>query len=421
MSFPMNDLAKIVRPGETVMWGQACAEPVPLTSALLSGRQHVGGRFRVFLGAGYGAAIPAECADWIDFWSYCGSGNQALAEKHLLEVLPCHYSELPKLIRCGLLRIDVLLLQVAPPNRRGYYSLGLAHEYLLAAVDTARVVVAEVNEQCPWTYGERDLSGADIDIAIPTSRPPQAPPTRLAREADRLIALNAASLIEDRATLQIGMGALPEAILAELTGRRDLGVHSGMIGDGVAGLMEAGVITNACKKVDRGLTVAGTVMGGERIQRFVHRNPDVSFRSTSYTHAPEVLAAIDRLVAINSAIEVDISGQINAEVANERYVGAVGGVVDFLRGAARSNGGLPIVALPSLAGESSRIVTKLSGPTTIPRSDAGIVVTEFGIADLRGASIPERARRLIAIAHPRFRESLERAGYRVGGAGCYLS
>lgn len=402
------DFSSIVRPGDNVMWGQANAEPVPLTQALIAQRRQIG-RFRVFLGASTTDTCRPEHADCIDFVSYCGSGaNRALARAGALDVLPCHYSQFPQMMRSGPLKIDVLLLQLAPPDHEGRYSLSIAHEYLVPALDTARVIVAEINEQAPWTYGERYLRHADLDFILPTSRAPlENPPGRIG-EVELAIATHVAGLIEDGSTLQFGLGAIPEAVLARLSDRRNLGVHSGAIGDKVADLMDAGVINNTCKNVDRGLTIAGVMMGGRRIHGFAHRNPAVQFRSTNYTHNPDVLARIDRFVALNSALEVDLSGQINAEVANGSYVGAVGGALDFLRGARHARGGLPVVAMPSTAAKAaSRIVATLSGPVSTPRSDAGIIVTEYGVADLRGLTLKQRRERLLAIAHPDYRAALE--------------
>ncbi|MDD5761699.1 MAG: acetyl-CoA hydrolase/transferase C-terminal domain-containing protein [bacterium] len=400
------DLAAIVRAGDTVMWGQAAAEPLPLTRALMA-RRHAIGRFNVFLGATYSDTLKPEYADCVDFSSYCGAGsNRVLARAGKLDILPCHYSQLPGMIARGRLKIDVLMLQVAPADDEGCYSLGIAHEYLVPAIDTARVVIAEVNEDAPWTYGERMLREGDLDYIVRTSRAPlelRHPPPNAAELA---IAGHVAGMVDDGATLQFGLGALPETILSRLADRRDLGVHSGGLGDQAAALMEAGVITNRRKSIDAGYTVAGVMLGGRRVHEYAHRNPAVQFRSTSYTHDPDVLARIDRFVAINSAVEVDLTGQINAEVAGGIYVGAVGGSLDFLRGAHRSKGGLPVVALPSTAGAASRIVSRLNGPVTTPRSDAGLIVTEYGIADLRGLPLSRRVGRMIAVAHPDFRERL---------------
>ncbi|REG58441.1 acyl-CoA hydrolase [Paraburkholderia sp. BL6669N2] len=409
------DFASIVRPGDTVMWGQANAEPVPLTQPLIAQRRQIG-RFRVFLGASTTDTCQPVHADSIDFVSYCGAGaNRVLAHADLLDVLPCHYSQFPQMIHSGALKIDVLLLQLAPPDAEGRYSLSIAHEYLIPALDTARVIVAEINERAPWTYGERYLRDDDLDFILPTSRAPLENAPAKAGDIERAIAGHIAGWIDDGSTLQFGLGAIPEAVLGQLSDRRNLGVHSGTIGDKVADLMDAGVINNALKNVDRGITVAGVMMGSRRIHDFSHRNRKVQFRSTSYTHDVDVLARIDRFVAINSALEVDLSGQINAEVAGGRYVGAVGGALDFLRGARLAKGGLPVIALPSTAAKGvSRIVTALSGPVSTPRSDAGIIVTEYGVADLRGLSLKQRRERLLAIAHPDYRAALEHA---TGGSG----
>jgi acetyl-CoA hydrolase len=404
------DFGAHVRPGDTVLWGQSSAEPLPLTRALMAQRHAVGGRFRVFLGIGAYDTVQPEHLDCIDAFAYCGTGtNRTLVRSGHLDILPCHYARIPDLIRSGPLRIDVLLLQLAGPDASGEYSLGIAHEFLYAALETARVVIAEVNAEAPWTFGSRSVRAEELDLIVHTRRPIVVDEGRPPSEIEAAIAGHVAGLIEDGATLQFGLGAIPEAVLSRLNGHRDLGVHSGTIGDGVAELMEAGVITNARKGRDVGATVTGLMSGSTRLHRFAHRNAQVQFRATEYTHAPEVLASLPRFTAINSALQVDLGGQINAEVAGGRYVGAVGGALDFLRGAARSPNGLPIIALPSRAGETSRIVAHIDGPVTTPRSDAALIVTEYGVADLRGATLAERARRLIAIAHPDMREMLARA------------
>ena len=406
------DFAGIIRPGDTVMWSQATAEPVPLTRALMAQR-HAIGDFKVFLGMNNSETLKAEHADRIAFSSYCGTGgNRELFRAGKLDILPCHYSQLPELIQKGHLKIDVLMLQLAPADHDGNYSFGIAHEFYIQALDAARVVIAEVNDQAPWTYGERLVREADLDYIVRTSRAPLELLQPQPGAAELAIARHVAGLIEDGATLQFGLGAMPEAILRALGDRRDLGIHSGTIGDGVVDLMRTGVISNARKSIDRGVTVAGIMMSTRRLYDFADRNPAIQFRSTTYVHNADVLARIDRFVALNTAIEVDLTGQVNAEVAGGIYIGAVGGALDFLRGASRSKGGLPVVALCSTAGRAekraSRIVSTLSGPVSTPRSDAGIIATEYGIADLRGQMLSERRRRMIAIAHPDFRESLER-------------
>ncbi|GBL58950.1 acetyl-CoA hydrolase [Pseudomonas citronellolis] len=401
------DLSELIRPGDTVLWGQANAEPLPLTQALMEQRARIG-RFRVMLGIASSRTCRPEHADVVDFLAYCGAGaNRELGNAGVLDILPCHYSQLPGLIASGALRIDVLMLQLAPADSHGRYSLGIAHEYLLPALDHARVVIAEVNRQAPRTFGEHTLGDADLDAILHTDRPPlENPPARI-READARIAAHIAGLIDDGATLQMGIGAIPDAVLGALRGHRDLGVHSGSLGDGVAQLMQAGVITNARKNRDRGVSIGGVLLGSRVIHDFAHDNPAIQLRSTTYTHDPDVLASLDRFVAINSAVEVDLTGQVNSEIAAGSYVGAVGGALDFLRGAQRSRGGLPIIALPSTAGANSRIVARLNGPATIPRSDAGLIITEYGVADLRGKSLRQRVECLLEVTHPQHRAALE--------------
>ena len=414
MSFLAERLQALIRPGDTLWWGQATAEPLTLTRALVAHRHALAkdGRLRVFVGIGASDTLQPEQADAIDFFGYAAGGpHRRLAEAGVLDILPSHYSHLPGLIRAGVLPADVVLLQVSPPDAQGRYSLGLAQEYLPAAIERARVVIGEVNPAIPWTHGGVHLQAGDFALLIDAEHPPLEQSRSAPGPVEQVIAAHVAALIDDGATLQLGIGNLPEAVLAALHGHRDLGLHSGAVGDGIAALAEAGVLTNAKKSVDIGVGIGGILMGSEKVRRWAHRNPALQLRGTDYTHDPEVLAASHKLAAINAAIEVDLTGQINAEVAAGVYVGAVGGAVDFLRGAARSRGGLPIVALPATAKGKTRIVAQLSGPVSTPRSDAGLIVTEHGVADLRGQTLSRRVRRLIDIAAPEHREDLERQAH----------
>ena len=414
MSALAQQLQALIRPGDTLWWGQATAEPLTLTRAVTAHRPALaqGGRLRVFVGIGASDTLAPEQADVIDFFGYAAGGpHRKLADAGVLDILPSHYSHLPGLIRSGVLPADVVLLQVSPPNDEGRYSLGLVHEYLPAALDKARVVIGEVNPAIPWTHGSVHLQASDFALLINAEHPPLEQSRAAPGPAEQAIARHIAALVQDGATLQLGVGNLPEAVLAALHGHRDLGLHSGAVGDGIAALAEAGALTNAKKSLDTGVGIGGILMGSEKVRRWAHRNPALQLRGTDYTHDPEVLAASHKLAAINAAIEVDLTGQINAEVAAGVYVGAVGGAVDFLRGAARSHGGLPIVALPATAKGKTRIVAQLAGPVSTPRSDAGLIVTEHGVADLRGQPLSRRVRRLIDIAAPEHREDLERQAH----------
>lgn len=407
-------LHALIHPGDHIWWGQATAEPLTLTRALVEHRYAIaqGGRLSVFVGIGQSETLHPDQADVLDFFGYAASGpHRQLARAGVLDIVPSHYSHLPGLIRQGTLRADVVLVQVSPADAEGHYSLGLVHEYIPAALDRARIIIAEVNPEVPWTHGSRHLTADDIDLLVDAAHAPISLDRGAPGPAEQAIAGHIAGWVEDGATLQMGIGNLPEAIVAALGDRRDLGLHSGAIGDGIAALAEAGVLTNARKTIDTGIGIAGILMGSERLRRWAHCNPKLQLRETSYTHHPEVLASLDKLTAINSAIEVDLTGQVNAEVAAGVYVGAVGGAVDFLRGAARSRGGLPIVALPATAKGISRIVAQLSGPVSTPRSDAGLIVTEHGVADLRGQTLSQRVRRMIDIAAPEHRADLERQAH----------
>jgi acyl-CoA hydrolase len=398
------DLARYVRPGDRVVWGQGPAEPQTLIELLVAQRERLGGGVTCFIGLPGSDVIRSEHASELTFQSYCGTGsNQRLPG---LAVIPVHYAALPGLLAGGQLAADVVFVQVSAPDAHGRHSLGLGEDYFSAALDTARAVIAEVNDQVPYTFGTRTLSADGWTACVRSSRPPAEMRPAAPSATAMAVARNVAALVDDGATVQFGVGALPEACLDALGGHRDLGLHSGLLSDAAMRLIQAGVATGDRKTLDRGVAVAGFLGGTAALFRFAHRNPRIQLRGTGYTHDPLVLARQHQFTAINSALEVDLSGQVNAEEFHGRYVGSVGGATDFLRGAARSPGGLPIVALPSTAGGASRIVTRLNGPVSTARSDAGVIVTEHGVADLRGAPVSVRYERMLAIAHPEHRAAL---------------
>jgi acyl-CoA hydrolase len=323
------------------------------------------------------------------------------------------------MIERGLIGCDVAFVQVSPPNADGDHSFGLINDFVHQAVAKARVVIAEVNECVPFTHGDVVLHAAQIDCAVRVERSPvELMPAKIG-ETDQAIARVVAGYIEDGAVLQVGIGAVPDAILRLLHDRRDLGFHSGMLGDALIDLVEAGVVTNALKPFDAGVSITTALIGTERIYKFANRNPRIAVRSSAYTHGAEILARLPNLVAINSAIEVDLTGQVNAEQSGAHYLGGTGGQVDFVRAGSRSPGGHSIVALPATAkgGKLSRITVNLSGPVTTARSDVDVIVTEFGAAELKGQTLAERTRRMIAIAHPSFREELDRAAHTIQQRG----
>jgi acyl-CoA hydrolase len=390
-----------------VVWAQACAEPRSLTRMLVEQADRIGG-VRCFVGIPAHSSVTAETAGGLDVYSYCGSGtNAALQAAGRLKVLPVHYSTLPELLAAGPARADVLLVQVSPADADGFHTLGLARDYINAAVQTAPVILAEVNPNVPQTPGARRIHRSRIAASVFSADMPGEMPTPTVDEATRATARNVASIIEDGATLQFGIGALPEAVLAELSGHRDLGIHSGIINDTAMKLIVDGVANGARKTHDGGVAVGGLLGGTAALFTWADHNPAVLLRSTSYTHDPNILRTSHRMTAINAAIEVDLTGQVNSEVAAGRYVGAVGGAMDFLRGAAACRDGLPIVALPSRTRQAPRIVARLNGPVSTPRSEQMVVVTDWGVADLRGLTLEQRVEQMISVAHPDDRQQLD--------------
>ena len=382
-----------IGPGDGVWWGQAGAEATPLVDALLDSGVPV----RAFCGLTVNPRLRT-----LALTSYGALGQLRATDP--LDVVPAHYSVLPRLFAEGLLPTDVGLVQVAPADADGRCSLGIGADYAADAVPHTRVLLAEVNHRMPRTAGTPGIPRERFAAVIETDRPLTPVPDRAPDAVDAAIAGHVAGLVEDGDTVQIGVGALPTAILAGLAGHRDLGFHAGMLTDGVLRLAEQGVLTGARKEIDTGLLVTGTVIGSADLYARVPDLPMV-VRPASYTHDPGVLARLRRLVAINSALEVDLAGQVGAESVGGRRLGAIGGQADF-SGAAARTGARSIIVLRATAGGRSTIVRTLSGPVTTARGDVDTVVTEHGVAHLRGCPESDRARRLRAVAAPEHREGL---------------
>ena len=340
---------------------------------------------------------------------FIGANARAAVQAGRADFTPVFLSEIPDLLR-GALPVNIALVQVSPPDRHGYCSLGVSVNVVRAAVNTARIVVAEVNARMPRCHGDAfvPLERLTRRVAVDHPIPELVPETTSAVEL--AIGRNVASLVRDGDTLQTGIGAIPDAVLASLRSHRDLGVHTEMFSDGVVDLVERGVITNTRKSVHTGKLVTSFVMGTKRLYDFVNDNPMIEMHPSDYVNDPFVIARHRGMVAINSALAVDLTGQVCADSIGSRFYSGVGGQVDFVRGAVRAKEGRAILALPSTAkqGTISRIVIELavgSGVTTT-RNDVQYVVTEHGIATLHGKTVRERVRALVAIAHPRFRDEL---------------
>jgi 4-hydroxybutyrate CoA-transferase len=325
---------------------------------------------------------------------------------------PVLLSEFPLLFKHKHLPVDVALIHVSPPDEHGFCSLGIEVGLTKSVADSADIIIAEVNQKMPRTLGDAFLHVSRLNYIIPVDYP--LPELTMASDGDdgivRKIASYIAELIPNGATMQMGIGAIPDAVLKFLFVKRDLGIHTELFSDGVIDLVEAGVLTNAKKSLHPGKIIAGFILGTKRLYEWVDDNPLIELHPTEYVNDPFVIAQNERMVAINSAIEVDLTGQVCADSIGPKFYSGVGGQLDFIYGASRSKGGVPVIALPSTAKNFSRIVSMLkpgAGVVT-SRNHVRYVVTEYGVADLYGKSIRQRATALINIAHPDFRKQLTR-------------
>lgn len=344
---------------------------------------------------------------------FVGPGDRQAVNTGKADYTPIFLSEIPKLFSSGLLPVDVALLQASPPDEHGFMSLGVEVLASKAAAEVARTVVVQINEHMPRVLGDSFLHVSRVHTVVEGNEPLPELPAEGFGEVEKQIGQHIAALIPDGATLQLGIGTIPDAVLASLTGKRDLGVHTEMISDGVMQAMEAGILTGGKKTLHPGKAIATLILGTQTLYRFVDNNPAFELHPSTYTNDPFIIAQNNNLVAINSAVEVDLTGQVCADSIGTTIYSGFGGQLDFIRGATRARGGKPIIALPATArgGEMSRIVPLLkpgAGVVTT-RGDVHEVVTEFGVASLYGKTLRQRARALIDIAHPRFRSQLEQA------------
>jgi acyl-CoA hydrolase len=409
------DFARLIRAGDTVGWAEATAEPVFLTR-LLDSQAPRCAPFRVFFALTFAEDFAADHPNVTVTALGGGGAGRRFFAGGAGNVIPANISDLCDLIASFHPRVDIVLLQVSGPDGAGHYNAGVGIECLREMIAAARLVVAQLNPALPWTEGDTLIESGLIDILVPAAYPVLELPAHKIGPVERAIAGNVAHLVPDRATIELGIGRIPEAVTAALGQKRGLGIHSGSIGDGVADLMTAGIVDNRHKEIDAGITVTLMLMGTRRLYDFADRNRQIAIRSPRYTHDALVLGNFRRFVAINSALEIDLTGQVNAETVAGRPVGLTGGQMDFVRAANRAQEGRSIIALPSTSRDRkhSRIVARLAdGVVTTPRAEADCIVTEHGIAELKGRTLAERARALIAIGDPAFRAELERASERL--------
>jgi acyl-CoA hydrolase len=341
---------------------------------------------------------------------FIGPNARKAVEEDRADYVPVFLSDVPHLFTSGALRLDAVLVNATPPDSHGFCSLGTSVEAIHAAMRAARTVIVQFNRSMPRTLGESFIHINDIDLAVEVDVPPYEHPIGTIGDVERRIGAYVADLIPDGATLQLGIGAIPAATALFLRDKKDLGIHTEMFTDSVVDLVEAGAVTGNAKERNRGKIVTAFMLGTKRLYDFAHDNPMVEMRSVDFTNDSAVIRSFRRMIAINSAIEVDLTGQVVADSIGKRVYSGVGGQVDFIRGAALAPEGRAIIALPSTAagGTVSRIAATLQPGAGVVTTRAHVrtVVTEYGVAELFGKSIDERAEALIAIAHPDFREEL---------------
>ena len=341
---------------------------------------------------------------------FVSGSNRKAVNSNLADFTPTYFGQCPRYFRDGTLPIDVTLISVTPPDEHGFCSLGVSVGGTKPACEVAKLVIAQVNDQLPRTYGDSYIHVSKIDYFVEASTPMPLLTSGPIGEVEKAIGENCASLIEDGSTLQLGIGSIPDAVLKSLENKKDLGIHSEMIADGVIDLYEKGIITGAQKSIHKGKIVVAFLMGSQRLYDFVNNNPDVEVLPVDYVNDPWVIGQNNKMVSINSCLQVDFNGQVNSESIGVQQFSGVGGQLDYVRGSFLSPGGKAILAMPSTAkrGALSRIVPVFEAGTTVttPRTDTHYIVTEYGIANLRGKSLRERAKLLIGIAHPKFREEL---------------
>ena len=411
-SCSVSDAIAHVRDGDTIIVPTGVGEPPSLLNALSEQRR----QFRdvkvaqILAVKKYGYFDPETTAHVRHLALFFGAASRAGGQAGQIDFLPAYFSELPALISRGWMASDVVFAMASPMDEHGYFALSLAADYTMAAIAKARAVILEVNPNVPFAYGAchvhisqvtalTESTDAVAEVGLPKIGPVQ-----------QAIGKYVADMIEDGSTLQIGYGGIPDAVVMQLTDKKDLGIHTEMIGDGILSLIEQGVVTNRRKNFMPGKMVATFALGSRKLYQFLHRNPDIEMHPVDFTNDPYIAAQNDNLVAINATLQIDLLGQCGSESLAHLPYSGTGGQVDFVRAANRSKNGKAIIVLPSTAKEDSisRVVPVLSPGThvTTSKTDINYVVTEYGVAQLRGKSARQRAEAMIAIAHPDFRATL---------------
>ena len=410
-----DQAAALIEPGQRVVLGHAAATPLEVVKAMTDDKtRYKNVEIVHMLSLGKAEYMRKDMAGHFSHNALFVGGNTRDGIKNKQgDYTPCFFYEVPKLFSEGLLPVDVAIIQVSPPDERGMMSFGLSNDYTSTAAKMAKVVIAEVNTNMPRVYGDNFIHLSDVNHIVEVNHPIPELPMAAIGPVEEAIGQYCASLIQDGDTLQLGIGAIPDAALKFLGDKKDLGIHTEMFSDGVVDLYEKGVITGKKKSLYPGKMISTFLMGSKKLYDFVHNNPAVELHPVDYVNHPAIIMRNENMVSINSALQVDLMGQVAAETIGLSQFSGVGGQVDYVRGAAMSRGGRSIIAMPSTAskGTRSRIVDFLEpgNAVTTSRNDVHYVITEYGIAHLKGKTLRERAKALIQIAHPDFRDQLYEA------------
>ncbi|SHJ51727.1 4-hydroxybutyrate CoA-transferase [Dethiosulfatibacter aminovorans DSM 17477] len=409
------EAVKVVKSNDRVVLGHCVGEPLLLVDALMDRKEELRNVEMVHM-------VPLGkseyCSEEMDGHFrlngiFMGGPTRKSLHDGFSDYTPCFFFEVPRLFEKDYLPVDVAMITVSTPDEHGYVSLGTSVDYTLMATKKAKIVIAEVNDRMIKTYGNSFIHISEIDHIIESSYDLPTLEPKPITDIERMIGENCAQLIEDGSTLQLGIGSIPDAVLLFLKDKKDLGIHSEMISDGVVDLYNAGVITNNAKSINRGKMIVTFLMGTQKLYDFAHNNPELEMHPVNYTNNPAVVCQNEKMISINSCVQIDLMGQINSETIGPKQFSGVGGQVDFVRGASMCPDGKSIIAIPSTAkgGKVSRIVPTLDegSAVTTSRNDVNYVVTEYGVADLRGKTLAQRAEALINISHPDFREDLKKS------------
>jgi 4-hydroxybutyrate CoA-transferase len=411
-----QDAVKIVKSGNRVVFSHACGEPRLLPGALV-GRAKELKDVEIVHMVPMGEALycrPEYAKSFRHVALFSGAPTREAIWDNRGDYIPYVFSEIPFLFN-SMLPVDVAMVSVSPPDNNGFCSLGVSVDYTKSAVESAKTVIAEVNKAMPRTHGDSFIHVSDIDYFVEVDVPIAELKSVDLTEVEKNIGKHVAELIDDGCCLQLGIGGIPDAVLFYLTDFKDLGIHSEMISDGVKNLVDKGVITGRRKTLHKGKIIVNFLMGTRNFYDWADDNPNIEMRTVDYTNNPYIIAQNKKMIAINSALEVDLLGQVCADTLGAKQFSGVGGQLDFVRGARLSEGGKAIIALPSSAKGASRIVPtlKTGAAVTTSRNDVDYVVTDFGIASLKGKTVRERMRSLINIAAPEAREELTRKAFEI--------